>query len=92
MLTVIQRRGFKKTFKKLLKSGSFNDTEFDKVISYLIVNEKLPAKYKDHVLSGNMVGYRECHLDFDFLLLYEIDESSNILTLVDIGSHSELFG
>ncbi|MBI5798402.1 MAG: type II toxin-antitoxin system YafQ family toxin [Candidatus Yonathbacteria bacterium] len=52
----------------------------------------LDRKYKDYALHGEYNGYRECHLKPNTLLLYEIDERMSLVTLVNIGSHSELFG
>ena len=52
-------------------------------------NEKLEAKYKDHSLTGNWKGYRDCHIEPDWLLLYKITATN--LFLVRTGSHSDLF-
>ncbi|HAP5041259.1 TPA: type II toxin-antitoxin system YafQ family toxin, partial [Enterococcus faecalis] len=53
--------------------------------------QTLPLKYKDHELTGNYIGTRECHIEPDWLLIYKIDGDKLILTLARIGSHSELF-
>jgi mRNA interferase YafQ len=58
----------------------------------LEVGAVLPYQYHDHLLQGNWAGYRECHIESDVLLIYEIDEVLNTLTLVNIGSHAYLFG
>ncbi len=50
------------------------------------------AKYKDHALKGDYKGHRECHISPDWLLIYKIYEDVLILTLVETGSHSDLFG
>ena len=55
----------------------------------LLCDVKLEDKYKDHQLKGNMKDFRECHIKPDLLLVYMIED--NVLKLVDIGSHSELF-
>jgi len=62
-----------------------------KEILYKLINDEiLPIKYKDHSLTGNWKNYRECHIKPDLLLIYrKID--LDILSLVRIGSHSELF-
>ena len=59
------------------------------VINMLMNGEKLDLKYKDHILSGKYKGTHECHIEPDWLLIYEILE--NTLILYRIGSHSELF-
>ena len=78
----------KKDFKKFrYRQDVVNALET--VIKLLLAQKKLPAKYKDHFLSGNYIGYRECHLKPDVLLIYTTDDET--LFLVRIGSHSELF-
>ncbi|HOE89049.1 MAG TPA: type II toxin-antitoxin system YafQ family toxin [Sphaerochaeta sp.] len=53
--------------------------------------EPLPKKYRDHGLSGNDKGCRECHIAPDWLLIYEISGSELILYLTRTGTHSDLF-
>ena len=63
-----------------------------KVILDLLANEKpIPPKYYPHTLTGNYKGCFECHVEGDFLLIW-IDEKQDIIELVRLGSHSELFG
>ena len=52
---------------------------------------ELPDVYKDHELRGDFNGYRECHIKSDLLLIYEVDSVGMSITLLDIGSHSDLF-
>jgi len=83
-----------KRFKKSLKRYKNNKKvleELETVIDYLIYDHKLPLKYKDHQLTGNMKSIRECHVQPDTLLLYFIISSDGVLKLYDIGSHSEVF-
>lgn len=87
-------KSFKKSIKKVLQS---KDREIVKERLVVIVEtirqrKALSRKYKDHSVHGAYVGYRECHIKPDVLLLYEIDEQRSLVTLVSIGSHSELFG
>lgn len=60
------------------------------VVDILLTGESLPEKNKDHALSGNWKGYRECHILPDWLLVYEIIEDRLILSLTATGSHSDL--
>jgi mRNA interferase YafQ len=83
-------KNFKKALKKLNKSGSFKLEKLEFIIEIISNNGKLPIKFKDHELTGDWTGYRECHVEFDLLLIYEIKD--NELILVEIGNHSELFG
>ena len=65
--------------------------ELMEVIDLLANQQTLPEKYKDHKLTGNYVGFRECHINPDRLLIYKIEEDRLILNLVRTGTHSDLF-
>ena len=60
------------------------------VLTLLKYEQPIPAEYSPHMLSGNYKGCMECHVGSDFLLIW-IDEQSDIIELVRLGSHSELF-
>lgn len=81
---------FKKDIKLAKKQGKDIDKLFD-VIGILANGETLDEKYRDHDLSGNFRGCRECHIEPDWLLIYEIDNNVLVLVLNRVGSHSELF-
>ena len=66
-------------------------SKLDLVIQYLSDNVILPPEYKNHYLLGNYKGYSECHLEFDWVLIYSIDIENNILYLVRTGTHHDLF-
>lgn len=55
------------------------------------MGETLPEKYRDHSLTGNFSGCRECHITPDWLLIYEISQQVLILYLTRTGTHSDLF-
>ena len=81
---------FKKDFKRAIKQG--RKIEFlEKIITSLAMGEELSEKYKDHGLTGNWLGYRECHIQPDWLLIYRIDQDVLVLILARTGSHSHLF-
>ncbi len=80
--------GFKKDLKLMLKRGK-NPEKLEKVIDYLVKNEDLPLKYKDHKLIGNFVGCRDCHLEPDWVLIYRNLENEVILERT--GTHCDLF-
>lgn len=61
------------------------------VLDILRKSEDLPASYKPHRLSGNYVGCLECHIENDYLLIWQ-DEDENMIYILRLGSHSELFG
>lgn len=81
---------FKKDIKLAKKQGKDIDKLFS-VVDILAAGGTLPPKYRDHELSGNYKGCRECHIEPDWLLIYEIDNGLLILMLNRIGNHSELF-
>lgn len=82
---------FKKDYKMALKRHLDIDL-LDDIIRALSRGETLPEKNKDHSLSGNWVGHRECHILPDWLLVYRIDDNVLVLTLARTGTHSDLFG
>ncbi len=87
MKQLLTTRTFLKHYKKRVSPQ--DDVIFKKLVNSLLKEEKLPSKFKDHKLSGNLKKYRECHIKNDLLLIYQLHEDT--LTLVDIGSHSQLF-
>ena len=85
---------FTSQFKKDLKLAKTQNKDLCKlfeVIDILANGETLDAKYKDHSLTGNYRGTRECHVEPDWLLIYEIRGDVLVLMLYRLGSHSELF-
>ena len=92
MYTPIPEKTYIKTLKKLRSQKSFSIGTLDKVIELLASGNKLPAKYKDHQLKGSMSMYRECHIKSDLLLRYYKRDDLLILVLVEINTHSEMFG
>jgi mRNA interferase YafQ len=86
-LKVYQTKTFKKHYKARVSEQDKKTIET--VIEKFLKKEPLESKFKDHNLSGNMNGFRECHIKNDFLLVYQI--SNNDLILIDIGTHSQLF-
>ena len=81
---------FKKDFK-LAKNQGKNIDKLFAVIEKLANGETLEPKYRDHDLVGNYKGCRECHIEPDWLLVYEIFEDVLVLMLYRTGSHSDLF-
>ena len=81
---------FKKDFKLAKKQGKNIDKLFA-VIEKLANGETLEPRHRDHDLIGNYKGCRECHIEPDWLLVYEIFEDVLVLMLYRTGSHSDLF-
>jgi mRNA interferase YafQ len=88
MLNVIEATRFRRDVKRLRK-GNKDINKLQQIILSLCSRTLLSPKYRDHVLTGNWVGHRECHIEPDWLLIYKIDEET--LQLVRTGSHTELF-
>lgn len=82
---------FKKDYKLAMKRYS-DISRLDDIIRALSRSETLPQKYRDHALTGNWNGHRECHVLPDLLLIYRLDGDVLVLTLVRTGTHSGLFG
>ena len=82
---------FKRDYKRERKSDAELDAKLFPVLSALTRDETLEERFKDHGLTGNWKGFRDCHIRPDLVLIYElVDEDT--LSLVRLGSHSELFG
>lgn len=84
---IIKRSSAFKSEVKKIKNKS--DIEALKTVLSFLIEEELPEKYRPHALVGNYIGYLECHVKPDLLLIYRIDE--DVLFLYRIGSHANLF-
>lgn len=90
MLEIYFSSKFKKDYKRIVKQGKDPDILFH-VVDLLAKEEPLPPQYRDHALTGNYTGHRECHLQPDWLLIYKQEADRLTLTLTRTGSHSDLF-
>ena len=88
MLDVRYSTKFKRDFKVCAKRG-YNLKRLQNVIDILRVPDSLPPKNRAHNLTGNYAGYRECHVEPDWLLIYQQTETE--LLLYRTGTHSDLF-
>ncbi len=88
MLNVVYSTQFKKDYKRCQKRG-LNICLLQDVIATLAIPQSLPDKNKDHSLSGNYKGRRECHIESDWLLIYEY--FNNEVYLDRTGTHLDLF-
>ena len=89
-LDVVLSNRFKKDLKLAKKCGYDLDL-LDEVVTTLSTNQSLDEKYHDHPLSGDYAGFRECHIQPDWLLVYRIDHEEAFLLLSRTGTHSDLF-
>ncbi len=89
MKKILRTNRFKKDVKKMKKRGkSFDD--FKQLIQELANDEQLEQRFRDHKLKGDYEGTRECHVEPDWLLIY--DENDTELILIRTGTHFDLFG
>ena len=89
-LRVIWTSKFKKDYKLAIKRG-LNIDLLANAIRLLATGQPLPEEYNDHNLSGDWKGYRECHIQPDWLLIYRIERGILVLSLQRTGTHSDLF-
>jgi len=90
MLDVYFTAKFKRDVKRMEKQGKNIESLLD-IVDTLAAEKPLEPKHKDHPLTGEYIGLRECHIQPDWLLIYKADRKALILTLTRTGSHSELF-
>ncbi|HMO78315.1 MAG TPA: type II toxin-antitoxin system YafQ family toxin [Candidatus Paceibacterota bacterium] len=94
MYRVWYSKKFSKSFARLVKGGLKKSTQqkITLTIKKLASAEKLDEGYRDHQLHGALAIYRECHIQGDLLLVYQIIDKELVLLLIDVGSHNDIFG
>lgn len=90
MLTIKYHTMFKKDFKRIKQRG-YDISRLEKIVELLANEVPLSEQFKDHNLSGNYNGFRECHIAPDWLLIYQVNNNELVLVLSRTGSHSDLF-
>lgn len=90
MLRIVPSNKFKKDLKLAVKRG-YDIKLLENVVNRLANEESLDPKYKDHTLSGDYSGFRECHITPDWLLVYQVINDELVLFLSRTGTHSDLF-
>lgn len=90
MLSIVSSNRFKKDLRLAIRRG-YNIKLLEEVVNKLAKGESLEQKYKDHELSGELKGFRECHIAPDWLLVYQIIDSDLVLYLFRTGTHSDIF-
>lgn len=88
MLKLHYTAKFKRDLKKVKKRG-LEQEKLVKIVDMLLEEKTLPAKYHDHMLKNNWIDHRECHIEPDWLLIYQIEQP--LLKLVRTGTHADLF-
>ncbi len=90
MLDIVATNRFNKDLKLAIKRG-YNVSLLESVVDKIASGENLEAKYRDHFLTGDYNGFKECHITPDWLLIYQVKENELILILSRTGTHSDLF-
>jgi mRNA interferase YafQ len=87
----LERTGrFKRDFKKAASQHK-DLAKLEEVVNMIRSREILPPKYKDHQLSGKLHNLRECHIEPDWLLIYQVFEQEQAISLVATGDHNSVF-
>ena len=90
MLRLEMTAKFRKDYK-LCKKRGLNLSLLTDVINMLLAEKPLDERHHDHALTGNYIGFRECHIQPDWLLIYAIEHEKLVLTASRTGTHSDLF-
>ena len=90
MLDLVATSQFRKDLKRIRKRW-YDLSKLDDVLQTFLAEKTLHKKHRDHDLTGNYKGFRECHIDPDWLLVYAVDKGKLILTASRTGTHSDLF-
>ena len=77
---------------KLMKKRGKDMSKLTDVLNLLAAGKLLPPNFKDHQLTGDMKDFRECHIEPDWLLIYQFHDDVLTLTATGTGTHSDLFG
>ena len=90
MLELVTTGHFRKDYKRMKKRG-YDMRSLEAVIDLLLDDQPLDARYRDHGLIGDHIGFRECHILPDWLLIYVKDKERLVLTASRTGTHADLF-
>ena len=91
MLKIVFTNKMKRDVKLMKKRGK-DISKLTAALSLLASSAPMPPKYRDHQLSGQLSDFRECHIEGDWLLIYQIFEDMLILSASTTGTHADLFG
>lgn len=89
-LRIVTTAQFRRDYKRIKKRG-YDLSLLEGVLDRLCAGQPLSASCRDHALAGSYKGFRECHVQPDWLLVYAIDGKRLILTASRTGAHSDLF-
>jgi mRNA interferase YafQ len=75
---------------KLVRQRGYDLKKLEVVLDLLRAGKPLPVSNRDHALKGRWLNYRDCHIEPDWLLIYR--DRGDVLELVRMGTHADLFG
>ena len=81
---------YRRDYKRIMKRG-YDIDKIENVIDTLLAGKLLSGQFKDHALTGEYIGFRECHVLPDWLLIYRIDNDELVLIAFRTGTHADLF-
>ena len=87
---IIRTTQFRKDNKRMVRRGK-DDRKLEEVLRVLAEGEQLPPEKRDHALTGSYAGFRECHIEPDWLLIYCYLQGQLVLVCSRTGTHSDLF-
>ena len=90
MLEVVLSNQFRRDLKRAVRRGR-DIALLEKIVNNLAERRPLPESNRDHSLTGNWSGYRECHIQPDWLLIYKVSGDELLLLLMRTGTHADLF-
>ena len=90
MLQIVMTAAFRRDLKRCVKRG-LPRSELEAIAVDIANGMKLPDEYRDHALTGEFLGCRECHIRPDWLLIYRIEHGEMVLILTRTGTHADLF-
>lgn len=90
MFEVVLSNRFRKDLKLAAKRG-LRLGELNAIVEQLAAGQTLPERNRDHALTGDYIGFRECHIRPDWLLVYRVDGDALELFLFRTGTHTDLF-
>jgi len=91
MYSLVPGKRFKKSLKRIVKSGKYDISAIQGALGKILSEQKLAQKFKNHFLSGELSEFEECHIHGDLLLIYQKHKVEQVIFLYDIGTHSDLF-
>ena len=90
MLTPQETTRFRRDLRRMRRRGK-DVQKLQAIVRLLVQEQPLAPRHRDHPLGGDWLGYRDCHIEPDWLLIYKIDREEATLTLARTGTHADLF-